>query len=274
MNLERIQHIVKFIEENYHRNISTEELEDIGCYSYRNLHRVFKNIFEESLGEFQKRLKLENGYKKLIYTNDSITDIAFSVGFESLQAFTKSFKKQFHVSPSMSRTNKFDIFNDYINQYNEKAKIAYEIVYLNPLKIYYQSIKTNNYDNSDIDILWENIDDLHGTQKGIAYYGVIVDQPLITIGKHCRYEACISQDPCNKAFSSKTIFGGRYIQYIHKGSYDFIENTYRLIYKSWLIDSKLEFDDSPIIEHYVHHNFNCEDEKDFVTQILIPLKKK
>jgi AraC family transcriptional regulator len=273
MYLEKIQHIIKYIEENYHRNIPIEELEDVGCYSYRNLHRVFQNIFKETLGAFQKRLKLENGYKKLIYTQDSITDIAFSVGFESLQAFTKSFKKQFNLSPSEARLNKLNIFNEYINQYTEKDRISHEIVYLNPQKIYYQSIKTSNYDNNDIEKLWDLIDGIYGKMNDVNYYGIIVDQSLITIEKHCRYEACVNQEPLNKPFSSKIIFGGRFAKYIHKGSYDAIEDTYRLIYKDWFFRSKLEFDNSPVIEHYVVYNYNTEHEEDFLTEILFPLKK-
>jgi AraC family transcriptional regulator len=64
---------------------------------------VFKNIFKESLGAFQKRLKLELGYKRLIYTQDPITEIALEAGFESLQAFTKSFKQTFQINPSEAR---------------------------------------------------------------------------------------------------------------------------------------------------------------------------
>jgi AraC family transcriptional regulator len=273
MELQKIQHIVKYIEENYHRTIPIEILEDIGCYSYRNLHRVFQNLFKESLGAFQKRLKLENGYKKLIYTNDTVTDIAYFVGFESLQAFTKSFKKQFKISPSDARLHKLNIFNDYINQLTENESIFYEIVYLNPLKIFYQSIKTSNYKHSDIENQWDKIDDLYGKQKDVAYYGIIVDQPLITSEKHCRYEACINQEPHNKALMSKEIFGGKYAKYIHKGQYESIEDTYRLIYKDWFFRSKLEFDNSSVIEHYVVHNYNTEHEEEFLTEILFPLKK-
>jgi AraC family transcriptional regulator len=219
-------------------------------------------------------LKLENGYKKLIYTNDTITDIAYYVGFESLQAFTKSFKKQFEISPSDARINKGQIFNDYLKQCTQNTKVSYEIVYLNPLKVFYQSIKTSNYDNSEIDSLWGKIDLNYGKQKDLSYYGIIVDQPLITVEDHCRYEACINQDPHNKAFYIKEIFGGKYAKYTHKGNYDEIEDTYRLIYKDWLFSSKLEFDTSPIIEHYVIHNFNTESEDHLLTEILIPLKKQ
>lgn len=275
MTLDKIQHIIQFVEQNFARIIAVEELEDIGCYSYRNLQRVFKKIFEESLGEFQKRLKLENGYKKLVYTNDPITDIAYAVGFESLQSFTKSFKKQFMLSPSDARKTRKKVFEHFIFvQNSKKERIAFEIVFLRPLKVYYKSIKTNNYLNDDIENLWAGIDDIFVEQKDAKYYGIIVDQPLITIKSHCRYEAAINHDPRNRDFVSKNIFDGKYAKYIHKGSYDNIEDTYRQIYQDWFFDSKLEFDSSPIIEYYSSHYSNTDKEENFITEILIPLKKR
>lgn len=273
MELEKIQHVVKYVEENYHRIIPVEELADVGCYSYRNLHRVFKNIFKESLGAFQKRLKLENGYKKLIYTHDTITDVAYAVGFESLQAFTKSFKKQFQLSPTEARFQKHYVFESYINRYANDAKITAEIVYLKPLKVFYQSIKTTYYNNHEIDNQWDKIDAIYGQDSNTNYFGIIVDQPLITTARHCRYEAATNQAPNSKVFMNKEIFGGKYLKCIHRGSYETIENTYRLIYKAWLSDSNVEFDNSPVIEHYTMHNFNTEVEEDFVTEILCPIKR-
>jgi len=273
MDLEKIQHIIKYVEDNFHRNIPIEELEDIGCYSYRNLHRVFQNIFKETLGAFQKRLKLENGYKKLIYTSDTITDIAYSIGFESLQAFTKSFKKQFQISPTEARINKLKIFESFLNEAQNKPLIQPEIVYINAIKIYYQSIKTSNYNNDEIEKHWDKIDQLFHKNKRVSYYGIIVDQPLITIEKHCRYEACITEFPNDKAYLTKEILGRKYAKYIHKGNYEHIEDTYRMIYKDWLLNSKLEFDNSPVIEHYLIHDFDTAEKDNFITEILFPLKK-
>jgi AraC family transcriptional regulator len=273
MDLEQIQHIVKYVEDNFHRNIPIEELEDIGCYSYRNLHRVFQNIFKETLGAFQKRLKLENGYKKLIYTSDTITDIAYSIGFESLQAFTKSFKKQFQISPTEARSNKLKIFESFLNDVQNKPLIQPEIVYLNPIKIYYQSIKTSNYNNDEIEKHWDKIDQLFHKNNRVSYYGIIVDQPLITIEKHCRYEACVTEYPNDKSYLTKEILGGKYAKYIHKGDYEHIEDTYRMIYKDWLFNAKLEFDSSPVIEHYLIHDFDTDEKDSLITEILFPLKK-
>jgi AraC family transcriptional regulator len=274
MILEKIQNLVRFIEINYNRPITTPELEAIAFYSYRSVQRIFKNIFKESLGEFQKRLKLEAGYKRLIYTQDAITDIALEVGFESLQAFTKSFKKQFGTTPTDARKNKKAIFEDYIKAVQQDTIVNFQIIYLPSLTVYFQSIKTNNYRNEDIENLWETVDSLHKAPKNSQFYGIIVDQPLITVTSHCRYEAGIDQNPNDNRFASKTIFGGRYAQYIHRGDYTHIDNTYRHIYKNWLLNSHLEFADSPIIEHYRVHEAHTENVEDFITEILIPLKKR
>jgi len=71
-------------------------------------------MFNESIGAFQKRLELENAYKKLIYTNESISTIAYAVGFDSLKPFSKYFKKQFAHSPSDAQSEKASIFRDFI----------------------------------------------------------------------------------------------------------------------------------------------------------------
>ena len=274
MILEKIQSIIRFIELNYNRPISTPELEELAFYSYRNIQRIFKNIFKESLGEFQKRLKLEAGYKRLIYTQDAITDIALEVGFESLQAFTKSFKKQFHLAPTDARKNKKTIFEDFIKTAQQDAVLEPTLVYLPHLTVYFQSIKTDDYRNEDIENLWETMDTLHIMPQNTRFYGIIVDQPLITVTSHCRYEAAIDLKPKDNRFSEKTIFGGRYAQYIHRGDYTDIENTYRHIYKNWLLNSRLEFANSPIIEYYRVHEVHTENVEDFITEILIPLKKR
>lgn len=274
MSLAKIQHIIKYIEEHYDQDISVQKLEQLSNYSYRNVQRVFKNIFNESLGAFQKRLKLENAYKKLIYTHDPITDIAYSVGFESLQSFSKSFKKQFNISPIKAREEKIIVFENFINSYREGSRsIAYEIVFFKEVKVFYIGIQTENYNGAEIESLWGEID-IVSEKNTTAHYGIIVDQPLITNKLKCRYEACIDQEPVSKGFSTATILGGRYAKYLHEGSYSLIEDTYRRIYIDWLFNSTLEFDYSPIIEHYVKNECNEENRDNYMTEILIPVKKK
>lgn len=274
MGLEKIQHIIRYIEENYHQEVSIKKLEELSNYSYRNVQRIFKNIFNESIGAFQKRLKLENGYKKLIYSRQSITDIAYSVGFDSLQSFSKSFKKQFNLSPEIARKEREGVFNSFLQSgLQERKTINYELVFLKELKVFYLSAQATNYNNPKIDLLWDRIDDVFEDYLNVQYYGIIVDQPLITENIKCRYEGCIDRDPQHQAFISTYIFGGRYAKYIHKGNYDLIDDTYRQIYKAWLSHPTLEFDNSPMIEHYLKNEYHTENPEEYITEILVPIKK-
>jgi DNA gyrase inhibitor GyrI len=175
------------------------------------------------------------------------------------------------MNPSEARKNKLNVFKSFIQTENQSIK--YEFIFLPKLTVHYQSIKTYDYRNDDINELWNALEQDLEPQKGIQYYGIIVDQPLITVKSHCRYEACILQKNVPNGFLSKTIFGGKYAKYLHHGDYDLIERTYRRIYKDWLWNGALQWDDSPMIEHYVRHDANCADKKDFLTEILIPLKR-
>jgi predicted transcriptional regulator YdeE len=74
-----------------------------------------------------------------------------------------------------------------------------------------------------------------------------------------------------KELPSKNILGKKYAKFIHHGSYESIEKTYHNIYTHWILEDNIEFDSSPIIEHYMKHDGNTKNENDFITYILIPI---
>lgn len=273
MELTKIQKLLQFIEGNYHRIIEPKELEHISNYSYRNTQRIFQNIYNETLGGFQKRLKLENGYKQLIYTDDSIFDIALNVGYQNSQSFTKAFTAKYNISPYLARKQKEIVFSKFIlaNKALNPA-IEHEVVYKNEVEISSKIIITNDYNNSQIDALWDTIEDEISSIANKNCYGIIIDQPLIANKQKCRYEAGIESKTVYDGYLQKKIFGGKYAKFIHKGCYNNIEDTYRNIYQSWLQNTPFQIDSSPIIEHYVISYLQVENKEELVTEILIPIK--
>ncbi len=270
--IEKIQKVLIFLEKNYTKLITPEELESISNYSYRNIQRIFKNIFKENIGEYQKRLRLENGFKRLIYSNETISDISFSIGYESNQAFTKAFKKKYTITPKQARLNKEDVFNDFIKPIHQ-ATIDSEIVKLNSIEVYYKLIIANDYDNDTINSHWDELYKKTNHSTDLSYYGLIVDQPLLSIKSKCRYEACFTKTNTeHKDLQTKTITGGKYIKYIHYGSYDTILDTYSLLYHDWLFHQKYEIDARPILEHYEVGSINVADEEKYITNIFVPIK--
>lgn len=257
-NFNEIQKIIDYIEINFDREITAHEIESISHYSYRNFQRIFFKLFNETISGFQKRLRLENAYKKLIYTEDTLSEIAWQVGYFNIQSFSKAFKKQYSVSPADARKQKHDIFKEFIEHHDSDLKI--EIKYKDTVSVYGKFIKAEDYNNQEIDDLWKEIEP--DAEIFDAAYGIIRDQPLITSHSHCRYGAAVTADGVIKELLEIEIFGGKYAKFTHYGRYDDILETYRSFYRSWLSGKNFMLNNSDVIEEY---------EEPEVTHIYFPL---
>jgi len=269
-NLKRIYNTRNYIEMHYNQIISISALEDISSYSYRNLQRVFYSLFKETIGAYQTRLKVENGYKKLLYSNKQISDIALEVGFADVQSFSKTFKKHFNYSPSSARHQKELLLNNVHPQQAIYYTLEPEIIFIPEITVYYSSCKTS-YINPEIEELWEILLKNEFTEPITDFFGIITDDILITDKSKCTYDACIMTKAIVKNLPIKKIFGGQYARFYHHGSYDTLEDTYEQIFGGWFLSNTVEFSHLPVIEHYITNNGNCDNPSDYVTAIFIPL---
>ncbi len=106
MTLEHIYNTQSYIQEHYNRPLSISHLEQLSCYSYRNLQRIFKSVYGETLGAYQSRLKCDHAFKKILFSQLPISDIALEVGYADLQTLRKAFKKRYGFPPSGARQNR------------------------------------------------------------------------------------------------------------------------------------------------------------------------
>jgi AraC family transcriptional regulator len=261
-----------FIEKHYNKRIEVRALETVSGYSYRNLQRVFKYKFGETIGVYQQRLKMEKATKLLLYTKENLTVIASEVGFENLAGFSKAFKKWFGISPKQIRDQKATLFQQIEFESASPCIPHPELVYIKPVQVYFQGVFTA-YCNDEIEALWSSFLQHGFMPKSSSFYGEIADEMRITPRALCQYHACAKVNGTPKNLPIKTILGGLYARFIHKGSYDTIDETYNQIYKAWILDAKLELDTSSIVEHYIRHDTNTDGKTDFLTAILFPLWK-
>jgi AraC family transcriptional regulator len=267
--------VLDFIQENYTRTIPPKELEAISFYSYRNLQRIFKALFGETIGTHQKRIRLESAAKLMHYSNKSISDIAIEVGYADLQSFRKAFKKEYLVPPSDKRIELIELLNG-LNQNKSISKLSIQSLDSTLVKLPFTAVlfKTHrgSYDNSKINRLWEELLDAKKDIEDNNHYGLVYDDPDITQEGFCRYDACIECTPhyCSNHGSVKKIGGHTYMRFTHFGDYDAIESTYTIIFGGWLLQNNLDLGASPIIEHYCDHSLNTN-KKDIKTYIYIPL---
>ncbi|MFW0736951.1 AraC family transcriptional regulator [Flavobacterium sp. T12S277] len=269
-NLKHIYNTRNYIEMHYNQIISINSLEDISCYSYRNLQRIFYSLFNETIGAYQTRLKVENGYKKLIYSNKQISEIALEVGFADVQSFSKTFKKHFNCSPSLARNQKELLLNDTHPLQSFTTVLAPDILVIPETTVYYLSSKTP-YVNQEIETLWETLLQNKFPETDTRFFGVITDDILITEKINCTYEACVATTTVLKNLPKKQIFGSKYARFFHHGSYHTLENTYNQIYGGWFLTNTFELSHLPVIEQYLKTSDNCDNESEYITAIFIPL---
>ena len=99
----RVGPAVAYIASNYHKAIREAEMADLcGLSTYR-----FSRVFREETGTtFQAHLvaiRLERAKALLDNPSASITDIGYTVGFNSPSYFARAFRRTFGVSPSEFR---------------------------------------------------------------------------------------------------------------------------------------------------------------------------
>lgn len=94
-----IQEAVNFMEQNYRRELTVEEIADV-CKLNRS---YFSKLFRESMGcppqEFLIRLRLSKAAEQMQATKASIGDISAACGYPNQLHFSRAFKKRYGVSP-------------------------------------------------------------------------------------------------------------------------------------------------------------------------------
>jgi|SRR6266576_3337080 len=70
-----------------------------------HFHRMFKDVFGQTPMQLLQERRLTMAKRLLCNTNETVTQICFAVGFESLGSFSWLFRKRFGCSPSDFRTH-------------------------------------------------------------------------------------------------------------------------------------------------------------------------
>lgn len=90
--------VLEQIEKNIEERIDIEKLVVITGYSRRSLQDFFKEKCGVSIGKYIRQRKLSRSATLLKLTSQSVTDIAFRMGFDSVQSYSREFKKTFGVN--------------------------------------------------------------------------------------------------------------------------------------------------------------------------------
>lgn len=235
MKLE-IQEAIRWIEGNIKDEITLKKISKYIGYSEYHTSRKFKEYTGSTLRRYIQLRRLSEAAKELRDRNVRIIDIAFKYGFNSQEAFTKSFHQAFDINPgAYARTKraiplvfKKDVL--YPDNLSKKGEII--MVKDHEIKITLEETKEHKFiylerDNVDNYIdFWELVDKeegmdcdlLHGILASIPGefpegYGAFTKNGYI-FGKDARIDYEIDK---KYGFKEKIIPTQKYLRFEHPG---------------------------------------------------------
>jgi len=100
----RTTQIKKVIDTHMYSNLSIDDLAKLSNLSLSSFKREFKRIYDNSPQSYINAKKLEKAQALLQNTNLAIGEIAFDIGFNDPQYFTRLFTKNIGITPSDFRS--------------------------------------------------------------------------------------------------------------------------------------------------------------------------
>lgn len=98
-----IQKVISYIDANLNNKLSLEELADVAGFSKYHFLRIFKQETGSRPSEHIQNRRMTQAAKLLLFTQLNILDIGLMYQFESQEAFTRTFKKEYGLPPGRYR---------------------------------------------------------------------------------------------------------------------------------------------------------------------------
>ncbi len=98
-----IQHSIEYIEAHLHEQLSLQHIAAQIGFAPNYFHHLFSRAVGKGVADYIRQRRLCQSALLLITTEQGILDIAMQCGFESQEAFTRAFKKEYVLPPGRYR---------------------------------------------------------------------------------------------------------------------------------------------------------------------------
>ncbi len=105
-SLSAIDNALHFIRDNYSENVSLTSILQLTNYSKSHFIKLFKESTGMNVSEYINKYRIEKACFDLIYTNNNITEIAMSCGFNNIQYFSRKFREYMKCTPKQYQKKK------------------------------------------------------------------------------------------------------------------------------------------------------------------------
>lgn len=100
---EAIYNVIKYIDENYSKELTLEEVAKVSMLSQSYFSYLFKSIISKTFIEYLNDLRISKAMEYLKKTDKRVLDICYDVGFNNVNHFNRLFRERTGVSPLVYR---------------------------------------------------------------------------------------------------------------------------------------------------------------------------
>ncbi|MBU0552444.1 AraC family transcriptional regulator [Myxococcota bacterium] len=278
---ERINRVIFHIEAHLDEPLMLVTLAQIACFSPFHFHRIFAAFTGETLAGFIRRLRLERAAYGLLHLDAPVTEIALGAGYETHSAFTRAFVALFGLTPSAyrQRHEPFALRGAQalpLGAPTEEPLMSPEIRTIAPMSVLFVR-RTGPYGQAAGEAfaaLCQFAGPLGLLGPDTRFIGISHDDPHVTEPAKFRYDACLSVARAvtpEGEIGAKTIEGGKYAVFLHRGAFEGFQQTYDQIFRGWLPSTHERLREAPSFEVYLNSPDQVPAE-DLRAEIWLPLE--
>ncbi len=268
-NFEKIEKAVDFIEENLKEDIHLEHISSEAFSSKYHFHRLFQHLTGETLFNYIRKRRLTEAASDILKTKQKIWLIAADYQFSSPEAFSRSFKKAFGVTPvEYRKKNERQIYFGRVKLSKEQLKhitsnITLEPVYkqVDKIILYGKELTITRKNIVPLIELWYKIKDLQQVgikRKHISVFEIhrYVSNPnhFINHDNDCTFHKFVGAEESSLIlipddFKQVIIPKGNYAVFTHTGTRYDARFSIDYIWGTWMMKNDIE-QDRPGYEYY------------------------
>ncbi|SES99342.1 AraC family transcriptional regulator [Natronincola peptidivorans] len=278
-----INEVIDYIEDNIHKKIPLEDIAKHFCVSKYHFNRMFKTVSGRTLKQYILGRKLSEALKDLNNKDISIIEAAYSFGFEYPEVFSRAFKKQFGVPPSVCKEVKLDdgivervvVVEREINNYKGTLTLKGSCTYLNELQLQGIFLEVDVNKEEFKTLMQSNAERFLAATKGNT--GLYQERFYTVVNCHQEdngeYTVFYGMEGKSQeeSFKKRIIPQGWYVSFIYNGDmFDiretFIDDLYR-----WIMVKEIELNPNGVGMLNIFEKNYLETKE---VQILVPIKNQ
>jgi AraC family transcriptional regulator len=291
-SVDSIAPLLVSVQTNPERDVSLESLAHEWGYSPSHFHRLFTETVGETPKAHVQRVRLERAAMRVAVGQETIIDIALSVGYKNHETFTRAFRRAFGMTPTAYRRAALIAQKERMDRtrtFRGDGCILSETTFLTLKPMTLLAIRRigpyRDFSNlppfSANDNCWPKITE-YGERRGIALRRVPMvipyDNPNWTPPHLQHLDACLpvvgDEGGEGKDGVSRLEFaGGLYGAIEHSGPYETIDQAYTSVADGIRRSGRFAFREGPPVQIFRRWS-TCGDPNENLTEVYFPVEKQ